>query len=200
MTTPSTDRYVVARADQLAEGGHLIVEVKGRSIGIFMVEGRYYALLNRCPHAGAELCRGVVVGHLESSRPGEYDFDPARRLLVCPWHGWEFDLSTGQSYIDPSRTRVRSYPVERASSSAVVSSVAAGQMLLAGSADVDLTAPISAGHGRLVAGPYVAETVPVAVEDDCLVLSLRSHRPRLSQRPENPGDRVTSEQSRPAVP
>jgi nitrite reductase/ring-hydroxylating ferredoxin subunit len=104
-------KYVVARAAEVPDGGRLLVEVRGHSIGVFHVGGEYYALLNRCPHQGAELCKGSVVGLLDSSGPGDYDLDESRSFIVCPWHGWEFELATGQSYFDPRRTRVKPYPV-----------------------------------------------------------------------------------------
>lgn len=138
-------KYVVARREEVPEGGRLIVEVKGHSIGVFCVDGRYYGLLNRCPHQGAELCKGQVLGELSSSGPGDYELDGSRPFVVCPWHGWEFDLETGRSYFDPRRTRVRPYPVE----------VEQG-------ADVE---------GRRE-GPYVAGVVDVSVDDDYLVISL----------------------------
>ena len=150
-----TRKYVVARAGEIPEGGRVIVDAGGRSIGVFHVGGRYYALLNRCPHQGAELCRGDLVGVLESDRPGEYRFDAARKLLVCPWHGWEFDLATGQSYFDPVRTRVRPYPV----------SVEPGEAVAADAAP-------DRADAALEKGPFVAETLPIAVEDDYLVVTL----------------------------
>ena len=135
-------RHVVARASELGDGERLIVEVAGRSIGIFRVGDRFYGLRNRCPHAGGELCRGRVVGRLSSDRPGRYVHDRSRPLVACPWHGWEFDLATGQSYIDPGRLRVRPYEVQA----------------LQGEA--------------LAAGPYRAETIPVSLDDEYLVVTL----------------------------
>ena len=57
------------------------------------------------------MCEGLLVSHLEAERPGEIRVDETRKLLECPWHGWEFDLRTGQSYLDPIKTRIRPYPV-----------------------------------------------------------------------------------------
>jgi nitrite reductase/ring-hydroxylating ferredoxin subunit len=104
-------RHVVGRVADLDERGRLIVEVGGRTIGIFRVEGRLYAVLNRCPHQGAELCRGEILRAVEASDPGDYRYGD-RHLLVCPWHNWEFDIATGQSYWDPERTRVKTYDVQ----------------------------------------------------------------------------------------
>jgi nitrite reductase/ring-hydroxylating ferredoxin subunit len=103
--------YVVGRASEIPPGERKIVEVGGRSIGVFNVEGRYYALRNSCPHQGAPLCLGSIQGTFEESRPGEYVWGREGRILRCPWHGWEFDLTTGRSVFNPHRTRVRSYEV-----------------------------------------------------------------------------------------
>jgi 3-phenylpropionate/trans-cinnamate dioxygenase ferredoxin subunit len=103
--------YVVGRANEIPPGARKIVEVGGRSIGVFNVEGRFYALRNSCPHQGAPLCLGSIQGTYEESSPGEYLWGREGRILRCPWHGWEFDLTTGRSVFNPHRTRVRSYRV-----------------------------------------------------------------------------------------
>ena len=64
------------------------------------------------------------------------------RSLRCPWHGWEFDIRTGQSYLNPRQVKARNYPVE-----------------------------IETGTA-LAKGPYVAETVPIRVEDEYLVVTI----------------------------
>ncbi len=63
-------------------------------------------------------------------------------MLKCPWHGWEFDLRTGQSYCDPKSTWVRAYEV----------TVEPGE--------------------ALARGPFVAETFPVSVEENYIVVEL----------------------------
>jgi nitrite reductase (NADH) small subunit len=103
--------HVVGPASEIAPGGRKIVNVAGRSIGVFNVEGRFYALRNVCPHQGAPLCLGSVKGTAEESPPGEYVWGREGRILRCPWHGWEFDLATGHSVFNPHRTRVRRYQV-----------------------------------------------------------------------------------------
>ena len=106
-------RHVVARADAVPDGERLIVQVGGRSIGIFNVAGTYYAVRNRCPHEGAPLALGTLCGAVPAGRPGELSYDRSARILRCPWHGWEFDLTTGRSWLEPERVRVRRYAVER---------------------------------------------------------------------------------------
>jgi nitrite reductase/ring-hydroxylating ferredoxin subunit len=103
--------HAVARTDEIPPGGRKIVEVERRSIGIFNVRGSYYALRDACPHQGAPLCLGQVTGLLVSSRPGEYRWEREGEILVCPWHAWEFDITTGRSVLNPHKERVRTYPV-----------------------------------------------------------------------------------------
>lgn len=139
-------RYVVCEASELPPGTRRIVDIGGRSVGVFNVDGRYYALRNTCPHQGAALCTGSVLGTVRSPRPGEYSYDGTRKLLQCPWHGWEFDLATGQSWFDPARTRVKPYDVQ-----------------------VETGMSITAEDGP-VPGPYVVETLRVTVDDDYVVV------------------------------
>lgn len=92
-----------------------VVEVEGREIGLFRLGEEFIAYDNRCPHQGGPVCRGDVVGRVEAilredrSVAGER-FDETDLQLVCPWHGWEFSLSTGRCSVDPTRG-LRRYPV-----------------------------------------------------------------------------------------
>lgn len=162
-------KVVLARVDDVADGERLFVTVNGRSIGIFNVAGRFYAFLNRCPHRGAQLCKGDIVSQLESDSPGEYRLDPERRFLACPWHGWEFDLETGQSWFDPERTKARPFHVDVESGAIVAEEIDTGRALELGEDMADFIDP----RTRRIRGPYQAEILPVAVEDDYIVLSLR---------------------------
>ena len=104
-------RHVVATTSEIPAGGNKVVTVGGREIVVFHVNGEFFALLNRCPHEGAPLAKAACVAHLASDEPGHFKRSRAGEILRCAWHGWEFDIRTGQSYFDP-RTRIRSYPVE----------------------------------------------------------------------------------------
>ena len=145
-------RHVVAAVGEIPPGGRKIVEVAGRSIGIFNLNGEYFALRNRCPHQGGPLCEGPLWGRLTARAPGEMEYESGG-IVSCGWHGWEFDIRTGQSWCEPARLRVRAYPV----------SVEPGAALLA-----DPDAPVP-GH---VKGPYVAETYAVSVDGEYLVVDV----------------------------
>ena len=103
--------HVVCRLAELPPGERRIVEIEGRSIGVFNVDGSLYALRNACPHQGAPLCLGLLTGLMAPSDPGVYEWSRQGEIVRCPWHGWEFDLTTGQSVFNPHRTRVRRYEV-----------------------------------------------------------------------------------------
>ena len=148
-------KIVVASAEEIGPGERKIVDVAGRSIGVFNVGGEFFALRNRCPHQGGALCEGRLWGVLCADLPGEFDYEPSREILTCPWHGWEFHVRTGQSWCAPERLAVRSYEV----------SVVAGDEL-----EADPQAPVP---GR-VKGPYTAETYPVSRQGEYLVVELPS--------------------------
>jgi 3-phenylpropionate/trans-cinnamate dioxygenase ferredoxin subunit len=135
-------REVVAKASDVAPGTCRVVTVRGREIGVFNLDGEYFALANRCPHAGGPLCRGNIGPLVLSDGPGHYRLTREQEFLRCPWHGWEFDIRTGQSWCDPNSVRARRFSV----------SVERG--------------------ADLAKGPYVAETFPVAVEEDYLIVEL----------------------------
>jgi nitrite reductase/ring-hydroxylating ferredoxin subunit len=135
-------RQVVARAGDVAPGECKLVNVAGREIGVFNVGGQYFALANRCPHEGGPLCQGRIGPLILSDGPGTYRLDKDKELLRCPWHGWEFDIRTGQSWCDPKSTRARQFQV----------TVEPGE--------------------KLVKGPYVAETFPVSVEEEYVVVEV----------------------------
>jgi nitrite reductase/ring-hydroxylating ferredoxin subunit len=90
-------------------GTSTVVTARGREIVVFNVGGEFYALLNRCPHEGAKLSRGLIVGLPESDAPGCYKLTRPGEILRCPWHGWEFDLRTGKSHCDPTRLFSKQY-------------------------------------------------------------------------------------------
>ena len=112
MSSPSASprSYPVATLAELPPGGRKIVEVAGKSIGLFNVGGRLVAVLNVCPHELAPVCLGRVGGTTLPSAPGEYCWGREGEILACPWHGWEFDLLTGEALADPKK-RLRRYPV-----------------------------------------------------------------------------------------
>ena len=86
----------VANASDLPVGGALVVEVSGRQIALFNVNGEFYAMDNICVHRGGPLGEGFV--------------DRNNMTVQCPWHGWTYSLATGTSLID-SMAKVEKFEV-----------------------------------------------------------------------------------------
>ncbi len=104
-------RHVICRAEALQVGEVSIVEAEKRSIGIFNINGKFYALRNTCPHKGAPLCRGIITGLVVSDEPLQMQMTRDGEIVRCPWHGWEFDITSGRSVYNPHRMRVKTYDV-----------------------------------------------------------------------------------------
>ena len=85
----------VAKVGELQPGEAKRVEVAGKAVALFNLEGVYHALEDACPHRGGPLSEGQVEGE----------------TVVCPWHGASFDIASGEVLAPPARTAVRSYPV-----------------------------------------------------------------------------------------
>jgi nitrite reductase (NADH) small subunit len=105
------NRVVACKATDVPPGSRRSFEVNGISIGIFNVGGKYVAVRNLCPHAFAPVCLGRVTGTTLPGPPGELHWGREGEILVCPWHGWEFDLLTGKALAD-RRRHLRRYTVD----------------------------------------------------------------------------------------
>jgi nitrite reductase/ring-hydroxylating ferredoxin subunit len=143
-------RVVVAPLADFPPGSRRIVDVGGRSIGVLRAGDAFYAIRNRCPHQGGPLCTGRVFRRAVADLPGQVRYTDDPPLIACPWHGWEYDLATGQSFAGPGTDRVRAYDVSVEPGGAVAEMIEEA--------------------GERTPGPYVAETFPVRVEEDYVVL------------------------------
>ena len=111
MKAAARTAHPVCPVAELPAGGRKIVEIAGRSIGVFNLgAGRYCAVRNRCPHRGAPVCEGKLIGLVTADRPYHLTREREGEILRCPWHGWEFDLTTGKSIFMPETWRLNSYP------------------------------------------------------------------------------------------
>lgn len=101
-------RSLVACKADLAPGERRIVQIDGKSIGIFNVDGSYYALHNRCPHMAGPLCQGPVTGTTRQTDKMEFIYEREGEIVRCGWHGWEFDIKTGRC-LAVEHMRARTY-------------------------------------------------------------------------------------------
>lgn len=107
----STQGHYVADESELSEDGQqLIVDIDGREVAVFNINGEYHALLNFCVHQGGPLCEGPVTGRSDVAEDGTWIYDEESRLISCPWHAWRFDIVSGENIHD-DRYRVPKYTV-----------------------------------------------------------------------------------------
>jgi len=76
----------VAGTADVKPGHGIVAEVGGKTLAVFNVDGTFHAIDNTCVHRGGPLGEGDVEGH----------------VVACPWHGWQFDMKTGECLKNPS--------------------------------------------------------------------------------------------------
>ena len=103
-------RYIVAAVADLPPGQRKIVAIDRREIGVFNVQGEFYALRNLCPHRSGPLCSGRVRPLVVTTGVYQREYEREGEILKCPWHQWEFDIKTGQALYD-EKLRVKTYRV-----------------------------------------------------------------------------------------
>ena len=114
-------QVTVGNADQFPVGKFTIVEVEGREIGIArLANGEFRAVRNLCPHKGAPVCKGFISGTALPSAPGQLAYGHDGQVLVCPWHGYEFDLNTGAQLYLNEPAKLLMYPAQLQGESVVV--------------------------------------------------------------------------------
>jgi nitrite reductase/ring-hydroxylating ferredoxin subunit len=101
METASTNRIDVGPSDSVAEAGRLVVTAGGREVGIFRVEGALFAYENTCAHQGGPVCQGRILPRIvETLNPDMTStglfFDRTDMHIICPWHGYEYSITTGR--------------------------------------------------------------------------------------------------------
>ena len=89
------DFVKVARTDEIAPGQGKMIEVSGKKIALFNVEGSIYAIDDTCTHRGGPLSEGVLEG----------------TQVICPWHGAPYDVTTGDALGPPAPKGVARYNV-----------------------------------------------------------------------------------------
>ena len=104
---------LVGELAQIADGDHRIYRVGALGFGIFRQGETIHAWENRCPHAGGPVCQGKIYRKVEEVLAADRKSLGLRfsstPQIVCPWHGFEFDVATGRH---PGDARFRLKPVD----------------------------------------------------------------------------------------
>jgi nitrite reductase (NADH) small subunit len=106
---------LVGKQSDFHNGERKIISDGEWEIGVFNVEGEFFAYENLCPHEGGPACRGVIIPKVEeiiaedrTSRGRRFSEDQIH--LACPWHGFEYDIRTGINPIQP-KLRLKKFEV-----------------------------------------------------------------------------------------
>ena len=110
-----SDSHRIGESESVPEGGRLVVDVGGLTIGIFRVETRLYAYENTCPHQGGPVCQGLMIPAVverinQANVSTGFAFNENDPRIVCPWHGFEFSIKTG-CHPASQAVRLRAIPV-----------------------------------------------------------------------------------------
>jgi len=97
---PGREVFVAREAD-IPDGERKVIEVDGVEIGVFHVDRTFYAWRNDCPHQGGPVCQGRLMKRVEERLDGErrslgIHYVDGALNIICPWHGYEFDVRTGR--------------------------------------------------------------------------------------------------------
>src|SRR5438046_9716988 len=114
------NEIMVGELSEFAEGGYRVLRVDSFEFGIFRQGDRFVAYENHCPHDGGPVCQGKVIPRVEEELAPDQTSRGLRfskkRNIVCPWHGWEFDIETGRhcgapkSRLRPAAGKARAKP------------------------------------------------------------------------------------------
>jgi nitrite reductase/ring-hydroxylating ferredoxin subunit len=106
------EKHIVCKVNDLAPGEKKVVKLGSTTaLLIRSAEDSFYAIRNSCPHQGADLSYGRLMGTvLPSQSHGEYPYGRDYEILRCPWHGFEFDVTTGYCLFG-EKLRVKTYKV-----------------------------------------------------------------------------------------
>lgn len=88
-----------------------VVQVNGKPIGVIAVGEHFRAIYDKCPHMAASMTAGSVNGTFMPAGAHELVYGKHNDVIRCPWHGWEFDLETGRSLLEPDRVGLKTYEV-----------------------------------------------------------------------------------------
>jgi nitrite reductase/ring-hydroxylating ferredoxin subunit len=107
---------VIGEAASFPNPGRKVVEVEGVAVGVFCLNGKFTAYENVCPHMGGPVCQGKIIARVQELIAADKTslglaFSKDQTNVACPWHGYEYDISTGLHQGNP-RLRLRPVTIE----------------------------------------------------------------------------------------
>ena len=112
---PGVPELYVGNEAEFDEGGRKVIDHDGLEIGVFRIKGRFFAYENHCAHQGGPVCQGRIFKRVEEDLAPDgtsagFKYSADRVHIVCPWHGYEYDLETGALPTN-GKVRLRTFEV-----------------------------------------------------------------------------------------
>ena len=104
-------KQLLCKVNDLISGEQKMFKVKNREIVLVRNGDDFHAVSGICPHQAASFKKGILKGTTLTSKAGEYSFGKENLILTCPWHHYEFDVTTGESLFD-CKYKLKTYSVE----------------------------------------------------------------------------------------
>ncbi len=103
--------YSAGKAADYADGDRKVIDCGESEVGIFKIDGEFFAWHNRCAHRAGPVCQGrlmkrVIEPVADDRTTRHQEYDPSETNIVCPWHGYEYSIKTG-CHQGNSRVRLR---------------------------------------------------------------------------------------------
>jgi nitrite reductase/ring-hydroxylating ferredoxin subunit len=107
--------FLVGKVAEFSDGDRKIVGRGGVEVGVFRWDQRFFAYSNYCLHQGGPACEGLVMHAVEDVILADKTcagqrFSDTNVNFVCPWHGYEYDMRTGE-FVGDRRRKLKSFPV-----------------------------------------------------------------------------------------
>lgn len=123
--SPGLRDIAVGLYDEMRSRERIVLEIEGKEVGIYFLGDEIRAWHNHCPHQGGPVCQGKILPRtIQKVGPDKKSlglgFSETERNIVCPWHGFEFDILTGRHPSHDSM-RLRAVPVRVENGSVIVS-------------------------------------------------------------------------------
>jgi nitrite reductase/ring-hydroxylating ferredoxin subunit len=111
----SMPEIYVGKVAEFIENDRKIVKDGDLEIGVLHHKGTFYAYRNQCLHQGGPACEGMIIAKVEEVIAPDktylgQKFSETENHFVCPWHGWEYDIETGEFVVD-RRKKLKKYAV-----------------------------------------------------------------------------------------
>ena len=93
--------YHIGKVDEFSDGDRRLVQCGNAEIAVFNLDGEFFAWHNECAHRGGPVCQGVIMKRVREPVADDgtvrtLQYDTTETHVVCPWHGYEYNIRTGE--------------------------------------------------------------------------------------------------------